>query len=290
MKNILVLGANGMAGHTITIYLKEQGFNVIGLTRKPVSFCQNIIADASDTNQILCIIIREKIDVVVNCIGILNKQAENNKAEAIFLNSYLPQFLAHKTTIYNFKFIHLSTDCVFAGNTGPYYENSFPDGITFYDRTKAMGEINDCNNLTFRNSIIGPDVNPNGIGLFNWFMHQEGKIEGYTKAIWTGVSTITLAKAIEIAIKENLSGLYNLVNNDSVNKYDLLLLFNKYFKNNALIIAKNDLYNLDKTLQCTRNDFNFQVPTYEQMIIEMRDWIINHKNIYYLNYNQFFNQ
>ena len=33
-----------------------------------------------------------------------------------------------------------------------------------------------------------------GIGLFNWFMKQEGTINGYTEVIWTGVTTLTLAK------------------------------------------------------------------------------------------------
>jgi len=71
-------------------------------------------------------------------------------------------------------------------------------------------------------------------------MKQDGSIEGYTDAIWTGVTTLTLARAMESAIKENLTGLYNLVNNESINKFDLLGLFNKYFRNGKIIINSND--------------------------------------------------
>ena len=174
----------------------------------------------------------------------------------------------------------MSTDCVFAGNTGPYYEDNFPDGKSFYDRSKAIGEINDEKNLTFRNSIVGPDPNEKGIGLFNWFMKQDGSIEGYTDAIWTGVTTLTLARAMESAIKENLTGLYNLVNNESINKYDLLGLFNKYFRNGKIIINSNDKLKQDKSLRHKRTDFSFQVPSYEQQVKEMADWVNSHKDFY----------
>ena len=174
----------------------------------------------------------------------------------------------------------MSTDCVFAGNTGPYKEYSVKDGISVYDKTKADGEVVDDKNLTFRNSIIGPDLKKEGIGLFNWFMKQTGRIEGYTGAIWTGATTLTLAQAMEAAIRQNLCGLYNLVNNTSISKFELLCLFNKYCKLFPVSITPSDKLHLDKTLVCTRTDFDFTVPSYEQMIIEMKDWIYSHKNIY----------
>ena len=276
---ILVLGGTGMAGHTISLYFKEQGYDVTVFSIAPFSYVKSVVGDALDLN-LMKNIVNDDYDAVINCIGLLNQFAEENVSQSIFLNSYLPHFivgeLKHKKT----KLIHMSTDCVFAGNTGPYYENSFCDGRTIYDRTKALGEVNDSKNLTFRNSIVGPDMNPNGIGLFNWFMQQTGTISGYTKAIWTGVTTLTLVKAMEQAIKENLCGLYNLVNNDSISKFDLLCLFNKHFRNNKLIINRSDTVVLDKSLKNTRCDFSFKVPSYEEMIREMKEWVNNHQTFY----------
>lgn len=123
-------------------------------------------------------------------------------------------------------------------------------------------------------------MNENGIGLFNWFMKQKGEVNGFSGAIWTGVTTLTLAKAMEQAIKEDITGLYNLVNNESISKYDLLCLFNKYFKNNKVIINKSDSLKLDKSLRSKRDNFSFAVPSYEQMIKEMSEWVDNHKNLY----------
>lgn len=277
---ILVLGASGMAGHIITLYFKEQGYNVTGFTRRPIDYCKNVLGDAMNVADIRAALESDDYDVVINCIGILNQFAEENKSAAVFLNGFLPHFVADTLRNRKARLIHMSTDCVFAGNTGPYYEDSFPDGKIFYDRSKAIGEVNDEKNLTFRNSIIGPDPNEKGIGLFNWFMKQNGTVGGYTGAIWTGVTTLTLAKAMEQAIKENLTGLYNLVNNDSINKFELLHLFNRYFRNESIDIQPNDKLQLDKSLRHRREDFSFVVPSYEQQVKEMRDWIYAHKDLY----------
>lgn len=278
---ILVLGCNGMAGHLISLYFKEKGNEVVGFARQKSALLDNtIVGDASDMLFIKRIVDDGKFDAVINCIGLLNQFAEDNKAKAVLLNGYLPHFLVEITKGTKTKVIHMSTDCVFAGNDGPYTEDSLPNGASFYDRSKAIGEFNNGKDLTFRNSIVGPDIKPSGIGLFNWFMKQTGEIGGYTGAIWTGVTTYTLAKAMEAALEENLTGLYNLVNNESINKYNLLELFNKYFRNGEVIIRPNDKIKLDKTLLRTRSDFSFVVPSYEQQIKEMREWVVAHLALY----------
>lgn len=220
-------------------------------------------------------------DSIINAVGILNSNADENKSSAVLINSYLPHYLSSITANTKTKIIHMSTDCVFSGKDGGYSENSLRDGETFYDRSKALGEIeNNKKDLTFRNSIIGPDLNVEGIGLFNWFMKQEGQIYGFVKAIWTGVTTITLAKAIDKAIEENLSGLYNLVNNERINKFDLLNLFNKHMRSDKKIILPSENLIIDKSLINNRTDFSFEVPSYEEMIVEMREWIESHKELY----------
>lgn len=270
-----------MAGHLISLYFKEQGHRVVGFARSASKLLdETIVGDASDMTLIKQVVEEGDYDAIINCIGLLNQFAENNKAMAVLLNGYLPHFLVEITKGMRTKVIHMSTDCVFVGNNGPYYEDSFPNGTTFYDRSKALGEINNDKDLTFRNSIIGPDIKESGIGLFNWFMKQNGPIQGFTGAIWTGVTTYTLAKAMEVALIENLTGLYNLVNNESINKYNLCSLFNKYFKGGEVVVHPDDRLQLDKSLRRKRNDFSFVVPSYEQQIKEMREWVDNHKELY----------
>lgn len=283
---ILILGASGMAGHVISLYLNEKGYDVTGFTRRPISYCKNIVGDALNPNDIKKSIENEQFDYIVNAIGILNQFAEKDKATAVYLNSYLPHFIADLIKNTKCRIIQISTDCVFSGENAPYYEDSFPNGNSFYDRTKALGELVDERNITFRNSIIGPDIKKEGIGLFNWFMKQKDHLHGYTHAIWTGVTTITLAKAIEATMRTQLTGIYHLVNNESINKYDLLCLFNHYFRNDTLNIIMDDKLQINKSLRNTRNDFDFNVPSYNDQIEEMKDWCDNHKELYPHYYEQ----
>lgn len=277
---ILVLGAAGMAGHMITLYFKERGHNVTAFSKTPFLHCENIVGDVLDIILLEKIIIEGNYDGIINCIGILNHKAEENKALAVYLNSFLPHKLVELIDGTSTKLIHISTDCVFSGRTGGYKEGSFKDGEAFYDRSKALGEILDDKNLTFRNSIVGPDMKINGIGLFNWFMAQSGTIFGFTEAMWTGVTTLTLAKAMEQALQENVTGLYNLVNNTPISKYDLLVLFNKYFGTGEINIIPSKNIKVNKQLVNTRSDFSFFIPSYEQMISEMYDWVTTHKELY----------
>lgn len=276
----LILGCNGMAGHTISLYLKEQGHDVFGFDLRKSPYVDSVSGDARNVELIRELVRGGGYDAVINCIGILNQHAEQNKALAAYLNGYLPHYLAEITADLDTQVIHMSTDCVFSGKKGQYTEDDPADGETFYDRSKALGELNDDKNITLRNSIIGPDINPHGIGLMNWFMQQEGPISGYTKAIWTGQTTLQLAKTMEAAAKAKATGLYNMVPANSINKYDLLRLLNRHLRNDTVEICPVEGVNLDKSLHRTRFDFDYTIPDYEQMVAEMAEWVRNHKDMY----------
>lgn len=276
----LVMGCNGMAGHLIALYLQENGHEVVGFARNDRGLVNTVVGDAFDKELIKKTINEGNFDSVVNCIGILNQFAEEHKSEAVYLNSLLPHFLSEICAPLNTQVIHISTDCVFSGKKGNYGEHDFKDGETFYDRTKALGELEDNKNCTLRNSIIGPDINENGIGLFNWFMKQSGIINGFDKAIWTGQTTLQLAKTVEYVSKNRIVGLYNSVPTTSITKFELLQLFKKHLNRYDIEIKKVDGLNVNKSLISSSVDFCQNIPEYETMIIEMAEWIKNHKNIY----------
>lgn len=280
MMRFLVLGCNGMAGHVVSLYLKENGHNVLGFASSKSSLVNSVSGDARDAVFIKELIGFNKFDAIINCIGILNKKCEENKAAAVYINSYFPYQLAQLTEGTNTQIIHISTDCVFSGKRGQYTEMDFRDGETFYDRTKALGEIINDKDLTLRQSIVGPDINKNGIGLLNWFMQQQGEVSGYIGAMWTGQTTLQLAKTIEVAAQEKVYGLYNMVPERNISKYNLLCLFNKYIRKDKVTIKPVDKMAIDKSLKRTLWDFNYKIPDYEIMVMELADWMRKHKNLY----------
>lgn len=277
---ILVLGGNGIAGHIIASYLKDRGNEVITVSRKQISFANNIVAEITDFEMIKKIVLDGDYDAVIDAVGILTHEAEKNKSQAILLNSYLPHFLSEITKDTKTKIINLGTNCVFSGSKGAYVEADIRDGLTFYDRSKGLGELENNKDLTFRTSFIGPDLDNDGIGLFNWFMQQTGTIKGFTNVYWSGVTTIVLARAIQQALESNLSGLYHLVNNQRISKFELVQLFQENMNKRDLKILPIESKFEDKSLYCSRNDFDFEVPNYDGMIKEMTEWIKTNKELY----------
>lgn len=278
MKKVLVIGSTGMLGHVVKKYLIDKKYDVYETTRNQTNkYYFDALEDVKKIEEIIASI---KPDFIVNCIGILNKKAEDYPSQAILVNSYFPHYLDEMSEKYNYKLIHISTDCVFSGHDGGGYKEDSPKtATTVYGTSKALGEINNNRSLTLRTSIIGPDTNPNGIGLFEWFMKQKDEVHGFRKAFWSGVTTIELAKQIEIAMNSNLTGLYHITNGQKINKYDLLTIIKDVFDKDIKIIP-DDNYSCDKSLVVTREDYKFNIPSYHQMIVEMKEWIENNKDIY----------
>jgi len=287
MKRLLIIGSKGMAGHVIYNYFKaKKGFEVIDVSRNDDYFTSDFHCDISDTKSLSEILDKSQPDFVINCIGILNDDAESHPDKAIFYNSYFPHYLAGEGIKNNFKLIHISTDCVFSGSKGSYEENDEKDGKGFYAKSKALGEVTYEPHLTIRTSIIGPELKDDGIGLFNWFMNQQGNVKGYDQAFWGGVTTLELAKAIEEYIDSELTGLVHLTNNVRISKYELLSIIKKVFEREDLLIHADHEKKVDKSLISTRSDVKNIVPGYEEMINELYDMMSQRSEVY----NKYFPQ
>ena len=274
---ILVLGAEGMLGHVVKKYFEKKGYDVQATCRDKSS--ENYFDLTDNIKNIDNIVERIKPDVVINCIGLLNKVAEENQGLAVLINSYLPHYMDELSAKANFKFIHVSTDCVFDGKKGKYTVDSFKDAYSFYGQSKALGELNNNRSVTLRTSIVGPDENPNGIGLFQWFMNQKGEVKGFSKVIWTGITTLQFAKCMEEAINNNLSGLYHAISGEEIAKGDLLRVFARNFKPSTRVID-DDSYVSNKSLALRPEDYKFNIPSYEDMVKEMKEWVLENKEIY----------
>ena len=226
---VLVLGSTGLIGHQVFKYLEDSNnYELFNIAYRKKLNEQTIICDVTWEEKIIDIIISISPDIIINCIGILIEGANKHPQNAIFLNSYFPHLLMNLCDNLNSKLIHISTDCVFSGKkVQPYDENDFKDGIDTYAKSKGLGEIINQRHLTLRTSVIGPELKNDGEELFHWFMNQSGQINGYTKAIWSGVTTLVLAKSVFWAIENNITGLYHITNNKTIDKFTLLTLIKK---------------------------------------------------------------
>ena len=287
MKNlkikVLVLGSTGMMGHQVVNYLsKYSDYEIHDISYRSKLRINTIILDVTDKKLLFRTIIDLKPDFIVNCIGDID-EVNPNYERAIYLNSLLPHLLKKISKEVGSKLIHISTDCVFSGKQGRYTELDNRDGIGLYAETKKLGEIIDESNITLRTSLIGPELKSTGTGLFQWFITQDTDVQGYTDSIWSGVSTIELAKAIKWAIDFKITGLYHITNGDFINKYELLKLLKKH-SNSQININPVDGKSQNKSFIDSRDIINYKIPSYEQMVIKMiSDAKSNHKKYNYKN-------
>lgn len=276
---VLVLGSTGMLGHQVVMHLEKfEKFEVFNLSYKNSLNKKTKILDVTDKINLEAEIEYINPNFIINCIGVL-VNASQDIERANYLNAVLPHELKKICARISSKLIHISTDCVFSGKKGLYKENDSRDGKGTYAETKILGELKDKNNLTIRTSIIGPELKSSGEGLFDWFMRQNGEIQGYKNSIWSGVTTLELAKAIKWAIENNINGTYHITNNSVINKYDLLSLFKEYTKKNIEVMPFTNK-KVDKSFVDTRRLINYTIPSYEEMISSMVEEIKKNKNLY----------
>lgn len=249
---ILVLGGEGMLGHKMFQVLRghfaeeEVICTIRGSLSDPAYAAIELFHDAPVIEQFdalrfeyVAALLRElKPEVVTNCIGIVTQANEaGDELLNIGLNAYLPHLVAHVLQEWGGRLIHYSTDCVFTGKRGQYQEEDEPDATDLYGRTKTLGEVTRAENaLTLRTSIIGRELF-RFRSLLEWFLSQEGKkVQGYTGAIYSGVTTNYLAELTAKLIRAHphLHGLYQVAS-EPISKYNLLVLIREAFRLNIEI-------------------------------------------------------
>jgi dTDP-4-dehydrorhamnose reductase len=279
---VLILGGNGMIGHKlyqVISYNYSDTWVVLKRNLEDVTFSEIFnkekVIDNFDLvhfDKLNSILDKLLPDVIVNAAGITIRRGINEyKHTSILVNSALPHFLDNWTKNNHKRLIHFSTDCVFSGKNGFYNETSLTDAEDLYGRTKALGEVFSQNALTLRGSMIGRELE-NKTELLEWFLNQnEPAVKGFTNVIYSGITTIRMANYVHKIIRDfpDMHGIYN-ISSYSITKFDLLNIFNMYFKKEAYIIPDN-IYSSNKDLDSTKffKETGFIKPNWEELIEEL---------------------
>ena len=268
-QKIFVLGKSGMLGRYVYMYLKEKGYNVIGIGRSKI--------DASDN----CIDLHKfvefnmlKGDVVINCMGTIKPRVDELGDEnAILVNSLFPRKLANICEQYGVNLIHPTTDCVYTGSKGDYNENDSYDVSDVYGMSKALGEPSNC--TVVRTSIIGEEVGQ-GRSLVEWVKgNKGGNTNGYLNHYWNGVTCLQFGKIVETMIEGDLfwKGIKHL-HSDKLNKQQLSELINDSFNLEITITPVTVDTTVDRSMTTIYADNieKFNIPPLKIQIQEMYEF------------------
>ena len=278
---LLILGGSGMLGHQLYRSLKIK-HKVWATLRRPITdYSSHKLFDHSRTIQVHDITALETLskvldqsqpEAVLNCVGIIKQLNEvKNKTLTQKVNSEFPHHLAEQCEKLGTRLIHFSTDCVFSGIKGNYLEEDPADATDIYGKTKHLGEVTDRHCVTIRSSVIGHEIDSN-LSLLSWFLSQHGTtIKGYTNAIYSGFTTIEMAKIVEriLTQHQSLFGLWQVAS-EPISKYDLLKLCQSKLGWKGTI-EPDDSFVCDRSLNGERFKLatGYEPPNWEKMITEL---------------------
>lgn len=277
---ILILGADGMLGHQLVQTFRER-HDVAGTVRGLRATYARVAhalpdmlfdgVDAKDFGGIAAAIDRFSPEAVVNAVGIVKQRDEaRNAIESIEVNSLLPHRLADYCSSRDTRLVHMSTDCVFSGKHGNYMDEDVPDASDLYGRSKLLGEVAGEGVITLRTSIIGLELSRKA-SLVEWFLQQSGSIRGFRKAIYSGLTTLEMARIIERLLVENhpLRGVFN-VSSDPIDKFGLLSELRDRLGKSVEIVPDDD-FECDRSLNSDRfrSQFNYVPPQWTDMLDEL---------------------
>lgn len=278
---ILVLGAGGMLGNAVLRYIAERDtHDAVGSVRvaRPPAFLppplqERIVTgiDVESVDRLAHALAATQPDVVINCIGIVKQlKGADHPLHAIPINSLLPHRLANLCEVAGARLVHISTDCVFSGSRGGYREDNPADAQDLYGRSKYLGEVDYPHAVTLRTSIIGHE-HVSARGLLEWFLSQQGNVKGYTRAIFSGLPTVELARVIHDFVLPNrgLRGVYHVAA-EPINKYDLLKLVAEVYRKDVTIIPDDRLV-IDRSLDASRfrAATGYTAPAWRELVTSM---------------------
>lgn len=283
---VLILGGNGMLGHQLYLTL-SQHFDVKVTLRNSEDYYKKFKifnstnsyfnVDVKNLEKLKKIIIDGAPNVVINCIGITNKNREEDIIGAIEVNALLPHHVALTCAKVNSIYIQISTDCVFLGSKGNYTEADIADAQSLYGRTKLLGETSYKNSLTIRTSIIGLELEHKH-SLVEWFLSQKDQILGYDKAIFSGLTTMALSRVIKELILNSCFDMHGVwhVSSGPISKFKLLRLLGEMIQK-PIEIEKDEKFICDRSLNSMRfrKQTGINIESWDNMLSELAQKIIN---------------
>lgn len=260
---VLVLGVTGMLGNAVfRVFGADAQYEAWGTLRNGTAlrhFPQQSHArlvtgvDVLDQDALVEVLARVRPDVVINCVGLIKQLADaKDPLTALPINAMLPHRLVRLCMLAGARLIHVSTDCVFSGRKGAYLESDPSDAEDLYGKSKYIGELHDqLNAITLRTSIIGHELG-SSYALVDWFLAQKSSVKGYSRAIFSGLPTVELARVMKdfVVPLPQLNGLYHVAA-EPIAKLDLLqLVASQYGK--EIEIRPDDALVINRSLDGTR--------------------------------------
>ncbi len=244
-KTILITGGSGLLATNWAYYIKNNYKVILLLHNKDISLnsIETIkLANITSAN-ITKIIIANNIDIIINTIGLTSiEQCQEDPLLAKNVNVQTAKNIAIACAKNNTKLIHISTDHLFDGSKKIVAEDEKPKPINVYAQTKLNAEKSVLKHKS--NSLI---IRTNFFGYGNQYrqsfsdviistLKNNNKIELFNDVFYSPILISELIKNIHQLIEQKATGIFNVVSNERISKYEFGLKIAKIFNLNVKLI------------------------------------------------------
>ena len=239
MTTVLITGASGQLGMSLKKIFNSK-YEIISTTGNNISGVSSIYLDVTNPVLFKEVVEMTNPDLVVNLAAMTSVDlCEKNPELAYSINI---GGMDNLVNAFRGPIIHVSTDYVFDGESGPYKEEDTTNPINVYGISKLESEKllldQSENSLVIRSNVLYDYSSNSEASFLNWVVDsltQEKEIsvveDQWNNPTWTG----SLAVVIDRAIDTQLTGLVHWGDGDLVSRFDF-----------ANKIA--DVFNLKKSL------------------------------------------
>lgn len=281
---LLITGVSGLLGNNLAHYFKNK-YEILGLYHAHPVIINGIYTEKCDIfhpEAIKRIILEFKPSIIFHCASLTNvDQCEMDKELAERINILSTRYLVENIFGEDVKLIYISTDAVYDGVKGDFSENNDTNPQNYYGITKYKGELEVLKrkrSLVIRTNLFGWNIQDKK-SLGEWILtelKENRQINCFQDTFFSSIYTFELARAIDIAIQNDLYGIYNCGSSNSCSKFEFAQKIADYFEFNKELVNPISIDNfpfkakrgkmLTLNVNKLQKGLNYRLPTIDQSI------------------------
>lgn len=260
---ITVTGGSGLLGSNLALELCRRGHEVTALYRQHAMCIDGVctakcnLADVSSSSRLL-----ERCDPawIIHCAAATNLDwCETHSSECMRINAEVSGQLAATARSIGARLVYISTDAVFSGAAGGYYETDPVCPVNQYGRSKAAGETAVMREmptvLILRVNIFGWNARPKN-SLAEWalaLLRNGEPVSGFRDVTFSPILVNDLAECILNFIQVGSSGIYHVGSCDYATKYEFLRELARVFDLDGALVRESSVEESQLTTPRPRN-------------------------------------
>lgn len=249
-KKILVIGSNGLLGQKLCEIIVRGGaysLTIASVEEKPIRHvvgAQYVQVDISNKKDIKSLVNTCSPDVIINAAAMTNVDACETERELCWrINVDGVENIVDAAKIRDTKVIHVSTDYIFDGKSGPYTEDDRPEPLSYYGKSKLASEnllrTSGVPFLIARTIVLygfAPGVKANFALWLIESLENKKTVNVVDDQIGNPTLVDDLAYGLIQGFEMERTGVYNIAGRDIVNRYEFALKLAKVFNLDASLI------------------------------------------------------